>query len=165
MSEVARRNSAVARIWTTHKEPILPADLADDLTGRGFVPGVTDAAGTEPARSATGLAEMRLTVDGVGVRFLSLSSSRGDGAVVRVETHDELRPLPNHPAARPISRRGGVVYVVEAQGPSNSDRNLCENLAEAIMERVDGLVEIGGRGTKGNRPAVYVSPWLGIFAH
>lgn len=164
LSAVARRNSAVARIWTSHKETVLPADLADDLTGRGFVPGVADADLSQAPLNGAGLAEVRLVVDGPPVRFLSLSSSRGDGVSVKVETLDPIQPAPNHPAARPIVRRGGVVYVVEALGPSNSDRNLCENLAEAIMERVDGVVEISGRGTKGNRPSVYVSPWLGIYA-
>jgi hypothetical protein len=41
---------------------------------------------------------------------------------------------------------------VDAGGPGNSDRALCENIAETIMLLTGGLVEIGGLGVKGNRP-------------
>ena len=40
-----KRNVAFARVWTVQSEAVLPADLADDLTDRGFVPGVIDIAG------------------------------------------------------------------------------------------------------------------------
>lgn len=162
--DVTRRNTALALVWTTHRDLVAPAELEDDLTGRGFVPGITDADATQGARNAAGLADWAWEVEGSALRFLSLSSSRGQGVQVRVEEADARHPAPDHPAARPVARRGGVVYVIEALGPGNSDRNLCENLAEAIMLRVDGVVEIKGRGVKGNRPTVYVSPWLGIYA-
>ncbi len=164
VGETAKRNTAMALVWTTHREPLAPADLADDLTGRGFVPGVTDADATHGALSEAGLADVTWQLEGPALRFVSLSSSRGQGVAVRLEEADARHPVPDHPAARPVGRRGGVVYVIEALGPGNSDRNLCENLAEAVMERVDGVVEIKGRGVKGNRPVVYVSPWLGIYA-
>jgi hypothetical protein len=162
--DVVRRNTAIARIWTSPKDPLVPAELADDLTGRGFVPGITDSEFSEAAKNASGLAEVELVVDGPALRFLSLSSSRGNGVRLSLVTLDERNPPPDHQSARPIARRGGHVYVVEALGPGNSDRNLCENLAEAIMERTGGVVQISGRGVKGNRPTVYTSPWLGIYA-
>jgi hypothetical protein len=162
--DVVRRNTAVARVWTAAKDPLVPAELADDLAGRGFVPGVTDAEFNEAAKVASGLADLQLTVDGPALRFVSLSSSRGNGVRLSLVTLDERNPAPNHPTARPIARRGGWVYVIEALGPGNSDRNLCENLAEAVMERTGGVVEISGRGVKGNRPTLYTSPWLGIYA-
>ena len=162
---VVRRNTAYARIWTLDSTPIVPADLAEDLAGRGFVPGITDAEFEQAARNAEGLADVELQVDGPALRFVSLSSSRGNGVRLSFVRMDEDHVPPDHPTARPIARRGGYVYVVEALGPGNSDRNLCENLAEAIMERTGGVVEIRGRGVKGNRPAVYTSPWLGIYAN
>src|SRR5204863_5765713 len=36
------RNVAYARVWTAQRVPVLPADLADALYGRGFMPGFTD---------------------------------------------------------------------------------------------------------------------------
>jgi hypothetical protein len=53
------------------------------------------------------------------------------------------------------------MYHLEAAGPSNSDRNLTEGLAETLMILTNGAVEIGGLGTKGNRPVVHTSRWLG----
>lgn len=163
MSDILRRNTAFARVWTLQAEPVLPAELADDLTARGFVPGVTEPAGESGAKVAAGLAEWRFTVGGDGFRFESLSSSRGDGAIVRVVTMDDDNPPPPLGQLRHYARRGKLVYLVDAMGPSNSDRNLCENLAEALLERCDGVVEIGGRGVKGNRPTVYTSHWLHTY--
>ena len=57
--------------------------------------------------------------------------------------------------------RPALVYVLTASGPSHSDRNLCEHLAEALMEMTGGVAQVGGRGTRGNRPVLYREPWLG----
>ena len=163
VSDVARRNTAMARVWTLQAEAVLPAELADDLTGRGFVPGVTDEAAQEGSRNGAGLADLRFTVGGPGLRFVSLASSRGDGVVVRVVPMDEDNPPPEVPTLRHYARRGKLVYWIEALGPSNSDRTLCENVAEALLERTGGVVEIAGRGTRGNKPTVYSSAWLSFY--
>ena len=33
------------------------------------------------------------------------------------------------------------------------------------MEAVDGLVEITGRGQRGNKPTAYTSRWLGMYSN
>ncbi len=155
-----KRNIAFARVWTVHPEPILPADLADDLTDRGFVPGTIDVNGEGALMNEVGLADARLVEDGEGLRFVSLSSSKGGGCVVRVKTAtDEADPVP--PTGRNAVRHPRLVYYVEAAGPAHSDRNLCENLAEALLVRTGGLAEVVGRGVKGNKPTMYRNRWLG----
>ena len=154
------RGIAYARVFTTRTEPVLPADLADALTDRGFVPGFTDPEGAGAPLSEAGLADARFEVGAPGFRVISLSSSRGFGCRVaaRAATADDL---PDDPVARRAVPRPRLVYLLDAGGPGNSDRNLCENLAEALMLLTNGAVEIGGLGVKGNRPVVYATSWLG----
>ena len=155
------RGVSFARVFTGRSTPILPADLADALTGRGFVPGFTDPEGKNAAWQEAGLADARFTLGGEGYRVVSLSSSRGDGCkiMVRETTVDEL---PDDYLARRAVPKPRLVYLVMAGGPGNSDRNLCENIAESLMILTDGLAEIGGRGPKGgNRPELHNSFWLG----
>ena len=162
MSEPApelRRNIAFARVWSVQAEAVLPAELAEDLTDRGFVPGVSDVAVTSAPMNEAGLGLARFEVGGEPLRFLSLSSSRGDGCTIAVRAASDADPVP--PRAQAAVRRPRLVYVIEASGPAHSDRNLCENLAEALLVRTGGLAEVGGRGVKGNRPELYQSRWIG----
>ena len=154
------RNLGYARIWTNQSEPITPALLADALGGRGFIPGVTDAKSETAALSEAGLADATFTVGDVnGWRVVSLASSKGEGCLVRVQSATEA-DLPDDYLARRSVRRPRLVYLVEAGGPGNSDRTLCENIAECLLLLTDGVVEIGGLGTKGNRAQIHSSAWL-----
>ncbi|MBC8141374.1 MAG: hypothetical protein H7Y38_08025 [Armatimonadetes bacterium] len=155
------RGVPFARVFTGRAAPIMPADLADSLVGRGFVPGFADPAGLTAPLQEAGLAEARFELGGEGYRIVSLSSSRGDGCVVMVR---ETLPdeLPDDYLARRAVPKPRTVYLVKASGQGNSDRNLCENIAEALMILTNGLAEIGGRGAKGgNKPSLHDSFWLG----
>jgi len=155
------RGVPYARVWASQAVPVLPADLADALTARGFVPGVSDPEGATAAMSEAGLADARFEVGEPGYRVVSLSSSRGNGCVISVHDADAAS-LPDDLIARRTVPKPKLVYLLIAGGPSNSDRNLCENLAEALMLLTGGLVQIGGRGPKsGNRPELYNRVWLG----
>lgn len=154
------RNIAYARVWTARGEPVGVAALSDELYARGFMPGVTDPAGTAPMRNGAGLADARFEVGGEGFRFVSLSSAKGQGCVVSVKASDATE-LPDDRVSRRTVPRPKLCYTVQAGGPAHSDRNLCENLAEALLLMTDGLVELGGLGTKGNRPTLYKSRWVG----
>jgi hypothetical protein len=156
------RNVAYARVWTAQREPVLPADLADALYGRGFMPGVTDPEGVAAPVAEAGLADARFEPGGAGFRVISLTSSRGAGCRVAVKTASEA-DLPDDYRARRAVPRPHLVYELEAGGPSHSDRNLCENIAEALLLMTGGLVEIGGLGTKGNRPVLHSSSWIGAI--
>ena len=156
------RGVAYARVFTTHAAPALPADLADALTARGFVPGFTDPDGKTAPLSEAGLADARFVPDAPGFRVISLSSSRGFGCRVAVETASAADLPDNYQARRAVSKPR-LVYRLEAGGPGNSDRNLAENIAEALMTLTNGAVEIGGLGVKGNRPVVHTTRWLGAL--
>ena len=150
-----------ARIFTGHGTTVLPADLADALSGRGFVPGFGDVNGKTAPMQETGLDEARFTAGGDGYLIVSLSSSRGDGCKVMVR---ETLPneLPDDYLARRAVPKPRLVYLVRAGGAGNSDRNLCENIAESLMILTNGLAEIGGRGARGgNKPELHDSFWLG----
>lgn len=155
------RGVPFARVFTGQSAPVLPADLADSLTGRGFVPGFTDPEGKNAALQEAGLAEARFAIGGEGFRIVSLSSSRGNGCKIMVR-ETTLSELPDdHLASRAVPKPR-LVYLIMAGGPGNSDRNLCENIAESLMILTNGLAEIGGRGSKGgNRPTLHDSFWLG----
>jgi hypothetical protein len=154
------RNIGYASVFTTQSEPILPVTLYDALYERGFLPGFTDADATFAPMADAGLADAVFTVGGEPYRILSMTSSKGNGCKVWVESCT-IADLPDEYRARRAVTKPKLVYRVEAGGPSNSDRNLCENIAEALMLETSGLVEIGGLGTKGNRPQLYHSSWLG----
>ena len=154
------RNIALARVWAVTAQPIVVAEICDDLFGRGFMPAVTLADGTGPLLQETGLADAHLAVGGETWRFVNLSSTKGDGCVVTLETV-EGAPLDETPQLRHVARNARLMYRIESGGPSHSDRNLCENLAEILLSRTEGIVVISGRGTRGNRPMVYTRPWLG----
>lgn len=154
------RNIAYAHVWTAQREPIGVAVLMDELYGRGFLPGVTDIAGEQPPLTDAGLADARFTVDGEGLRVISQQSSKGRGCVVSIRT-SSAADLPDDYLARRAVPRPRLCYTIEAGGPSHTDRNLCENIAEALMLMTDGVVEIGGLGTKGNRPTLHKSTWIG----
>ncbi len=156
------RGIARARVWTAKREPILPADLSDALYSRGFMPGFSDPEGKTPALAEAGLADARFDLDSPGYRIISLTSSKGAGCLVYVR--EAVREdLPNDYIARRTIPNPRLVYYIEAGGPSNSDRNLCENISEALMIINGGLVEIGGLGTKGNRPVLHHSSWIGAI--
>jgi hypothetical protein len=157
-----RRNVAYARVWTAQRAPILPGDLADALYGRGFMPGFTDPEGTSAAVSEAGLADIRFEPGGVGYRIVSLTSARGRGCRVTVDEATET-DLPDDYQARRAVSRPRLVYTLDAGGPSNSDRNLCENIAEALLLMTSGVVLIGGLGTKGNKPHLHTSSWVGTI--
>lgn len=159
-TEELRRNVAYARVWTASPEPITPGALSDELYGRGIMPGFTDPDGQTTPLLDAGLADARFAVGEQGFRILSLTSSRGNGCHVWVEaaTPDSL---PQDPIARRTVPKPRLVYRVEAGGPSNSDRSLCENVAEVLMLTGNGLAQIGGLGTKGNRPTLHSVPWVG----
>lgn len=156
------RGVAVAHVWTHATAPLTPAELADFLSERGFVPGVADESGT--IHADTGLAEARFEIDGPAWGFLSLSSSKGNGCTVTALSAD-AEPMPDDYILKRAVRKARLVYRVIAGGPSNSDRNLCENLAEALLVAQNGAVQIAGRGTKGNKPANYTNPWIGEIKH
>lgn len=158
-SPLRPRGVAYARVLTAQTTPITPADIADALYDRGFMPGVTDLEATTAALSEAGLADAAFTVGG-GFRFISLSSSKGNGCRVTLETAT-ADDLPDDYIARRTVPHPRMVYFLEAGGPSNSDRNLCEHVAEIIFLLANGLVEIGGLGTKGNRPILHNRTWLG----
>jgi hypothetical protein len=161
MNPILVRNTAYARVWTVHTEIVTPAQLADALFERGFVPGVVVEDGAAPLSDA-GLAEVRFEPGAAPLRFLSLSSSRGDGCrVSAARLPDGGDPLPDVPLARANVRHPAVFYRVDANGPSNSDRSLCENLAEVLLDLTNGVVEVGGRGPRGNKPVLYARRWLG----
>lgn len=161
MVELAR-GVAFARVWTHEPSPMTPAALADLLFERGFIPGVADHAGT--IHADTGLAEAQFVVGGPAWRFYSLSSSKGEGCTVQAVS-PESEPMIEDYVARRAVRHPRLVYIVLAGGPSNSDRNLCENIAETLLVELNGAVEIAGRGTKGNKPTVYTRPWIGDIKH
>lgn len=155
-----KRNVAYARVFTAQANPITPTDLYDALYGRGFLPGFTDTENTQAPLADAGLADLTFTPGEPGYRILSMTSSRGNGCRVWVEnaTADDL---PDEYLARRAVARPRLVYHIAAGGPSNSDRNLAENIAESLMLLISGVVEIGGLGTKGNRPRIYTSGWVG----
>ena len=155
------RGVPFARVFTAQSTPVLPADLADTLTGRGFIPGFADPQGKTAPMQETGLADAIFTMGDDGYRIISLSSSRGNGCRIAVR-EASVNELPDDYLARRAVPKPKLVYLLLAGGPSNSDRNLCENIAESLMLLTSGLVEIGGRGAKsGNRPELYDSFWLG----
>ena len=156
------RGVAYARVWTTNAEPVIPAALADELYARGFVPAVGDAEGKQVPSADTGLADLRFVPGEPGLRFVNLGSARGGGCRVFV-TPADASTLPDDYLARRAVARPRLVYGIEASGPSNSDRNLCENIAEALLLMTNGLVEIGGLGTKGNRAVLHTSTWIGAI--
>ena len=156
------RGVAFARIWTHEPLPLTPAALADLLSERGFIPGVADSEGR--IHADTGLAGAEFTLDGTPWRFFSLSSSKGNGCTVQLAS-PVSEPMPEDYEMRRAVRHPRLTYVILAGGPSNSDRNLCENLAEAILVEQNGAVEIAGRGTKGNKPSLYTRPWIGEIKH
>ncbi|MDX1935145.1 MAG: hypothetical protein SFU56_21310 [Capsulimonadales bacterium] len=154
------RNVAYARVWTAAATPVLPADLAENLYGRGFMPGFTDPEGKNAPLMEAGLAEAVFAVGSDGYRVVNLTSSRGEGC--RVSVHpSEAGDLPDDYLARRTVPRPRLCYIVTAGGPAHSDRNLCENIAEALMLMTNGLTEIGGLGMKGNRPTLHNSSWVG----
>ena len=157
-----KRGIPYAYVFTTDGTPVLPAEIADALTARGFVPGFTDPEGTSAPLSETGLAEARFTIDGPGFRAISLSSSRGEGCHIAVQ-RASAEELPDEYLLRRAVPKPKLVYVLDAGGPGNSDRNLCENIAEALMARTNGAVVIGGLGVKGNKPVVHTTNWLGTI--
>jgi hypothetical protein len=160
MSELLKRNTASARVWTTQSEPITPLQLAEGLADRGYVAGVASESSDAAPQVTIGVDSAAFVLGEPGYRFESLSSSKGFGCVVKIVTPTE-EPLPGHAIAQLAVRRPMLVYLVEAGGPSNSDRNLCENLSELLLELTEGVVEIVGRGTRGNKPTLYTRPWLG----
>ena len=163
--ETAARNTARASVWTLQSELLTPQHLVDALIDRGFLPGITPVGQDDETQAGSTSDMWQMQVGGPGYHFASLSSSKGQGATVIVNTFAAGTELPGHQFGRTLSRRGGIVYSIEAHGPSNSDRSLCENLTEAIMEAVDGLAEISGRGQRGNKPSVYTSRWLGMYSN
>jgi hypothetical protein len=154
------RGVAYARVFTGQREPIHPADLSEALYGRGFLPGFTDPEAKTPPLADAGLADARFTPGSEGYRILSMTSSRGNGCTIRVDDCTEA-DLPDEYLARRAVPRPRLVYLIEAGGLSHSDRNLCENMAEALMLQTNGLVVIGGLGVKGNRPRLYTTSWIG----
>lgn len=154
------RGVARARCWTSRREPILPADLSDSLYSRGFMPGFSDPEGKNAALADAGLADATFDTESDGYRIINLTSSRGLGCRVWVRETDKT-DLPDDYIARRSVPNPRLVYYVEAGGPSNSDRNLCENVAEALLVINGGLVEIAGLGTKGNRPTLRHTTWIG----
>ncbi len=154
------RNIPYARIWTHQAAPLSLSDIEVALTDRGFVPGFSDPDNTTSPLSEAGLAEANLETGAPGYRVISLSSSRGGGCRIFVTAADSQTPPDEYLAKRAVPKPR-LVYHLEAAGPSNSDRNLTEGLAETLMILTNGAVEIGGLGTKGNRSVVHTSRWLG----
>ena len=154
------RGVAYARVFTGQREPITPSELYDALYGRGFLPGFTDPETKNPPLADAGLADAAFAIGGEGFRILSMTSSKGAGCTIRVEACT-ASDLPDEYLARRAVPRPHLVYFIEAGGPSHSDRNLCENMAEALMLATNGVVFIGGLGVKGNRPKLYTTSWIG----
>jgi len=163
--ETAARNTAKASVWTLQTELLTPQHLVDALIDRGFLPGITPVGQEDETQAGSTSDLWQMQLGGPGYHLASLSSSKGQGATVTVNEFAPGTELPGHQFGRTLSRRGGIIYSIVAHGPSNSDRALCENLAEAIMEAVDGLVEISGRGQRGNKPSTYTSRWLGMYSN
>ena len=163
--ETAARNTAKASVWTLQTELLTPQHLVDALIDRGFLPGITPVGQEDETQAGSTSDLWQMQLGGPGYHLASLSSSKGQGATVTVNEFGPGAELPGHQFGRTLSRRGGIIYSIVAHGPSNSDRALCENLAEAIMEAVDGLVEISGRGQRGNKPSTYTSRWLGMYSN
>ncbi len=157
-----KRGVPYARIWTTQRETLPLAEIADALTARGFVPGFTDPEGTTAPLSEVGLAEAQFTAGEPGYRAINLASTKGGGCRIFVREATPEDGPEDYLAKRAVPRPR-LVYFIEAEGPSNSDRNLSENLAEALMALTNGAVEIGGLGTKGNRPVIHTNRWLGTI--
>jgi hypothetical protein len=156
------RGVPYARIWTQRGEPLALADLADALTDRGFVAGFSDPHAQSAPLTDAGLAEARFVPGDRGYRVVSLASGRGGGCRVFVEVnHDGRAPDADDYRIKRAVPRPRLIYRVEGEGPSNSDRNLAENIAEALMVLTNGAVEIGGLGTKGNKPVGHTNHWLG----
>lgn len=154
------RNIAYAEIWTAQREPIAVGMLSDELYGRGILPSFTDPeAATAPLTDA-GLAEATFRVGDVGFRILSQSSSKGSGCLVTLH-ESSVEDLPDDYLARRAVARPRLRYLVEAGGPSHSDRNLCEHIAEILMILTDGVALLGGLGTKGNRATLHKTTWIG----
>ena len=153
------RNVAYARVWTAQSEPITPVQLYDALYSRGFMPGFTDPGNTFAPLADAGLDALTFTIGGEGHRVVSLTSGKGNGCLVTVDTSD-ISDLPDDYMARRTVPRPKLVYLVQAGGQSNNDRSLCEHIAEVLLLLTGGLVEIGGLGTKGNRPNLHNSSWL-----
>jgi hypothetical protein len=126
------------------------------------MPGFTDPDGAAATVTEAGLADARFELGGAGYRIVSLTSGRGNGCLVAVRAATDV-DLPDDYVARRAVPHPHLVYAVEAGGPSNSDRNLCENIAEALLLMTGGLVQIGGLGTKGNKPVLYTSSWVGTI--
>ncbi len=157
-----QRGTARARVWTAQTEPLSPTDLLEELSARGFTPGLT---GPEEQGAAMATADAQFTTGGAGYRVVSLSSSKGTGCLVRVD-EAEADSLPDSYLAQRAVRRPRLVYSLEAGGPSNSDRALVENIAETLMLLGSGAVEISGRGPRaGNKPVIYTTRWLGEIKH
>lgn len=154
------RGVAYARVFTGQREPILPSVLYDALYGRGFLPGFTDPKTETPPMADAGLADAEFTIGGEGYRILSMTSSKGNGCTIRVEACTAA-DLPDEYLVRRAVPRPNLVYIIEAGGPSHSDRNLCENMSEALLLETNGVVIIGGLGVKGNRPKIYTTSWIG----
>ena len=160
-SENFPRNQAYARIWTTRREPFTPAELSDALFGRGFVPSF-EPVGGGGAMTEAGLADAKFVPGESGFRVFNLSSGKGDGCLIGIDTAT-VEDMPDDYLARRAVPRPRLVYIVQAGGPSNSDRNLCENIAEALMMATSGVVQLGGLGTKGNKPSIHSSSWIGAI--
>jgi hypothetical protein len=154
------RNTAYARVWTGQTDPVDIGLLCDALADRGFIPGVTDPKREGSVYSEAGLANCAFALGHEGWRFVSLSSSHGAGCVVTIHTVEE-EPMPDDKYIKRRLSKPRLTYRLEAGGPSNSDRNICENLAEALMLLGEGVAEVGGRGVKGNKPTLYTHRWLG----
>ena len=155
------RNKAYARIWTTQREAWTPAELSDALYSRGFLPSFEPVSGGGTMTEA-GLADARFVPGDSGYRVFSMTSSKGEGCIVGVDT-TTVDDMPEDYLARRAVPKPRLVYIIQAGGPSNSDRTLCENIAEAIMMATSGVVQIGGLGTKGNRPSIHASSWIGAI--
>lgn len=156
------RNVPYARIWTGQSAPIALPDIELALTDRGFVPGFSDPEITQAPLSEAGLAEARLVPGHPGFRVISMASGRGGGCHLSLVLADD-EPVPDEYLLRRAVPKPRLVYRLEASGPSNSDRNLAEGLAESLMLLTNGAVLVGGLGTKGNRPVVHTSRWLGTI--
>jgi hypothetical protein len=154
------RNVAYARVYTGQAEPVTPSQLYDALYGRGFLPGFTDPDADAAPLADAGMADLVFAPGEPGFRVLSMTSSRGNGCRVWVE-EAAAEDLPDEYLLRRAVPRPRLVYGITAGGPSNSDRNLAENIAEALLFLASGAVLIGGLGTKGNKPRVYTSGWVG----
>jgi hypothetical protein len=150
-----------ARIWTQRGEPLALADLADALTDRGFVAGFSDPHAQSAPLTDAGLAEARFVPGDRG--YLVVSSLRAGAAAAAFCRGEPRRPRAGRRRLPDQARRAAAPPDLSGRGrgPSNSDRNLAENIAEALMVLTNGAVEIGGLGTKGNKPVGHTNHWLG----